>query len=118
MALGQAAGVAASLSIESGATPRAVSIDDLQERLLAAGAVLIYYRDVAPGHPHYRALQRLGLMGLIPEWEARLDEAATTGDARIWSAALDLPVPGEFRAGVTTRGELLTLLMSVRTSQQ
>jgi hypothetical protein len=39
-AMGEAAGTAAALSLESDCSPRAVSVETLQERLRGAGAVL------------------------------------------------------------------------------
>ena len=112
MALGQAAGIAAALSVESGVQPRTVDVSALQERLLGQQAVLIYYRDAAASHPHYRSLQYFGLRGLVPQWEARLDEPASQDDAAQWSAAAGVVIPPQFRSGITTRGELLTLLRS------
>jgi hypothetical protein len=40
MAMGQAAGTAAGLAIEAGATPRDVPADRLRARLAAGGAIL------------------------------------------------------------------------------
>jgi FAD dependent oxidoreductase len=113
MALGQAAGVAASLSLETGTSVRAIPLRRLQDGLLQAGAVLIYYRDAHPGDPHYRALQHFGLRGLVPEWEARLGEAATEEDTDRWLRATGSAAPPGYRAGVTTRGELLEMLLPV-----
>ena len=42
MALGQAAGLAAALCIEAGLAVEDVDIDQLQQRLLEQGAVLVY----------------------------------------------------------------------------
>ncbi|HEX6069129.1 MAG TPA: FAD-dependent oxidoreductase [Longimicrobiaceae bacterium] len=111
MALGQAAGIAASRAVETGAPVRGVEIEPLQDRLIAAGAVLIFYRDAAPGDPHYRALQHFGLRGLVPGWEARLGEVAAGEDAARWIAAAGGAPPPAYRPGATTRGELLEMLL-------
>jgi hypothetical protein len=111
MALGQAAGEAAALSIDSGAAPRAVGLRSLQDRLIANGAVLIFYRDAAPGDAHYRALQHFGLRGLLPGWEARLGERAADAEAEQWISAAGGAAPAGYVAGRTTRGELLDLLL-------
>jgi hypothetical protein len=105
MALGEAAGTAASLAIEGGVAPRQISLDSLQHHLLEHQAVLIYYEDLDPAHPAYTAIQQLGLWGYLPAWRARPDEAVTEAEAKAWlqQAALELDyVPGE-----TLRGELL-----------
>lgn len=111
MALGQAAGTAAALSIEAGVPVRKVEVARVQDRLLEQGAVLIYFSDAKPGHPHYRALQHWGLRGMIPGWEARLDQAVTPETAAQWVRSAGGRMPPGYRPGVTTRGELLTLLL-------
>jgi hypothetical protein len=107
MAMGQAAGVAAALSIEDNVQVRKVDMPKLQQRLLEQGAVLIYYRDATPEHPHFRALQFFALRGLLPEWRARLDESVSTGDAARWLAACGIERLLKYVAGKTTRGEFL-----------
>jgi hypothetical protein len=77
MALGEAAGLAASLAVERSTPVRSVSLTELQTELLQMEAVLFYFKDLAPGHPAYAAFQMLGLRGLFPEWEARPDEPVT-----------------------------------------
>ncbi len=77
MALGQAAGIAAGLSIEDEVIVRRVDLAKLQSRLLKEKAVLIYFNDITPEHPAYEAVQYFGLRGLLPEWQARADEKVT-----------------------------------------
>lgn len=76
MALGQAAGAAAAIAIDSGAPVQSVSIDALQRRLLDEGATLIYFDDMRPGDEGFAEAQRLGLAGKIPGWSARGAHAA------------------------------------------
>ncbi len=97
MALGEAAGTAAALAVAAGVPPREVDRTALQLALLDQGAVLIGFRDARPGDAHWPALQMMALRGLMPGWEARLDEPIETDEARL------LGVP----AGVT-RGAALS----------
>ncbi|MEW6304939.1 MAG: FAD-dependent oxidoreductase [Verrucomicrobiota bacterium] len=106
MALGHAAGVAASLSIEQNVVPRNVNLEQLQRVLLMQGAVLMYYSDVGPKHPHFEALQYFGLRGLVPEWQAGLDKPATEKDVQLWMRVTKLRA-ARYEPGTTTRGEFL-----------
>ena len=111
MALGQAAGAAAALALERNVPPRRVDVAELQRRLVRAGAVLIYYRDVPPGHPAFAAVQWAGLRGLIPEWEACPDAPITAEQAQAWLRAAGV-VDGalKFEADVTSRSAFLQAL--------
>jgi hypothetical protein len=110
MALGQAAGVAASLSIRAGVPVRSVDVASVQDELLRQGAVLIFFRDAQPGQPHFEALQFWALRGLLPEWEARLGERVDTATAARWVEASGVARPAAYRPGRTTRGALLEML--------
>ncbi len=114
MALGEAAGVAAALSIRQGVPPRKVSVWALQRELLGRQAMLIYFEDVRPGDEHYEALQLLALRGALEheDWRARLDEPAAAEQAQEWAGRLGIPVPDGFAAGKTARGRLLELLLA------
>lgn len=102
MALGEAAGCAAALAVDTPCDVRSVSVATLQERLLDHGATLVYLRDMRPGDPDYAAVQRLALQGFFPEWEAALDRTPDAATARLWSRLSGLDVqPG----GPTTRRE-------------
>lgn len=107
MALGEAAGTAAALSVEREVEPRDVPVPTLQRALLDAGATLVYYEDADPDHPAYPALGFLGVRGFVPGWEADLDDAVdaeTAGDWIAWAGADLEREPGE------TRGSLLRRL--------
>jgi hypothetical protein len=111
MALGEAAGEAAALAIEQKCPPRRVPVADLQRRLLAQGAVLMYYSDLKPGDPHFAAAQFLAVRGYLGDaWNARLDAPVTAADAQRWCERAAIPVPSAFEAGRTSRGELLSLV--------
>ena len=97
MAMGEAAGTAATLAIAFDLPARSVPIASLQRDLVAGGAMLVYFRDVPPADPAFAALQILGVRGAIPEWDARLDDPATTAEWERWAliagVASDLPTP-------------------------
>lgn len=61
MALGQAAGVAASVAIETNRANRAIDVAELQRRLIAQGAVLVYFKDSKPGDAGNAELQKQAL---------------------------------------------------------
>ncbi len=73
MAIGQAAGVAASLAIDNDVKLQNVDIEKVQDALLEQGATLMYYKDVSPSSPHFKMVQYMGLRGYLPGWEADLD---------------------------------------------
>jgi hypothetical protein len=110
MSLGEAAGAAASLSIETGKPVQKIDVARLQDQLLRHGAVLMYYSDAQPGHLHFSALQYWGLRGLIPDWEARLDDRVDRETAARWIGAAGGTAPGGYLPGSSTRGDLLNLL--------
>ncbi|MCC7492630.1 MAG: FAD-dependent oxidoreductase [Fimbriimonadaceae bacterium] len=91
MAMGEAAGAAAALSLAAGCAPRAVKLLDLQRELLRRGAVLLYYQDAQPGEPHYEALQLLGLRGLVAGWKANLAAPLAAAEAAQLGVPLGTP---------------------------
>lgn len=68
MALGQAAGAAASLAIDNNVKVQDVNVPKLQDRLLDEGATLFYYRDMKPSDPEFKTAQLKGLRGEISDW--------------------------------------------------
>jgi hypothetical protein len=92
MALGQAAGVAANLAIQSGGEVRTVDIRRLQRALLDGGQVLAYYRDLSGSEPYFRAMQYYGVRGLFPYWEAEPNRAVLRGEAIQWLESLGMKV--------------------------
>jgi len=85
MALGEAAGVAAYLSIISKLPPRQISVAKLQKLLLAQGAMLIYLNDVPLSHPYYAALQIAGCYGCFPGYSARPNDPIDRPTSLNWS---------------------------------
>lgn len=115
MALGQAAGAAASLAIDGLTKIRNISITDLQTRLLEQKVTLIYYRDVIPSDPDFNMVQVLGIRGYLPEWTANLNQPVDESTLVSWRELSDLPLP--FEAGKATRGEVLKVIFqNIRTN--
>jgi hypothetical protein len=80
MALGEATGMAAHLSIDSNVTPREVPPAVLQRLLVERGAVVTFFEDVPFNDPHFEALQYLGARGLNRGYRAGMDELLTRAD--------------------------------------
>lgn len=106
MALGQAAGVAAAQAVQSGLPMQELSVPAIQDKLLGAGASLIYFKDVSPSSPDYAMVQKMALAGYIPEWEARLDDAPTSEELETFRSLSGLRLP----SGPATRKEILRFI--------
>jgi len=65
MLTGQGAGVLAALSIKQKKKVRDVPVRMVQEELLKAKAYLIPFVDVKPDDPHWEAIQRVGVSGIL-----------------------------------------------------
>ena len=85
MAMGQAAGIAASISIDTQTKIRNVSIAMLQDKLIKQKATLFYCRDIRVDSPDFEMVQYMGLLGYLPDWEARLDASVDAETATLWS---------------------------------
>ena len=66
-ALGQAAGLAAALSVQSDQNPHEIDITELQRKLHQRGAYTFYTSDVTPESPYFEAIQFLGNRGLFQD---------------------------------------------------
>lgn len=65
MLTGQAAGVLAALCVLQKKQPRSISVRDVQNKLLKAGACILPYIDVLPTHKHFAVIQRIGATGIL-----------------------------------------------------
>ena len=65
LGIGQAAGALAAWCIQEDKPPAEVSVRAVQQALLDAGAYLMPYIDVAPDHPYFAAIQRIGATGIL-----------------------------------------------------
>jgi hypothetical protein len=84
MALGQAAGIAASIAIDNGTAMADVPIQQLQEKLLDGGATLIYFKDLSVTDPDFKMAQEMALKGYLSDWNANLDSTLDASTARLW----------------------------------
>ena len=109
MALGQAAGVAASVAIDDQSKVRHVNEQKIQRVLLDQKATLIYYRDVKYSDPDFIFVQRMGMLGYLPEWEARLSAPVDKATLTSWSKLSGLKL-GEEELKLT-RKQLLEKIM-------
>lgn len=66
-ALGQAAGIAAALAIKQKVQLRKVKVPDIQELLHQKGAITIYFSDVLPDSPYFKATQYFGQKGFFTQ---------------------------------------------------
>lgn len=107
MALGEAAGTAVNLALRHDVAARLVPIDQLQSDLAAAGVFLIYHRGVTPDEPALPVIQYLGVRGILPEWDLRLDDPVTGEEQMRWAAMLGVDKP--LAAGQSRRQVLLNL---------
>lgn len=65
MTIGQAAGMAAAISIKQDIQPRDLSLRKVQQHLLDAGAWLLPFVDTTPDDGFFQSLQRLGVSGVL-----------------------------------------------------
>ncbi|GAA3400018.1 FAD-dependent oxidoreductase [Paenibacillus hodogayensis] len=86
MQIGYAAGVAADVSLASRLDVRNISVDRLQDELLADKQVITYIQDEPWGTPTSRAVQYFGARSFFPGYEAKPDEAVTVELASQWIA--------------------------------
>ena len=109
MALGQAAGIAASVSIDKNLSPKQVNIEDIQKILIKQKATLIYFRDIEPDHPDFAMLQYMGLKGYLPDWEAKPDLILDEKTAVEWSELSGISI----NLGEKTRGDVLRSIYEI-----
>lgn len=109
-ALGQAAGITASLAIDRNTSVQNVDIHELQDSLLAQKATLIYFRDIRPGDSDFKLSQYMGLRGYLPEWDANLQLPIDETTLHQWSALCGFRPKTSI--GKSTRKEVLSEIYS------
>ncbi len=107
MAMGQAAGVASVISIETRNTVQDINPGTLQEKLLGQGAVLIYFEDAGPEDPDYALVQFMGLKGILTSWRADLDKMVEPSNAEAWAEKAGLSTMPHFLPGKTSNRDFL-----------
>lgn len=103
MALGQAAGIAASIAIDENKTVQNIAIQTLQQYLIKERATLIYFEDIKLGSPDFEMVQYMGIRGYLPEWEARLSDTADEDCLKQWREMSGIDIPSDLHL----RGEIL-----------
>lgn len=63
--IGEAAGIIAALATKQGIEPREVSVRDVQREVLAGGGYLLPFLDLPATNPHFGAIQRVGVTGIM-----------------------------------------------------
>lgn len=92
MAIGQAAGVAASIAIQDDVKVQNVDREKLQNILIDQNVTLIYYKDLNVSSPDFKMVQYLGLRGFLPEWNADLDKKIDNETLRLWNSLLEYEI--------------------------
>lgn len=105
MAIGQAAGITASISIQDKVKVQNINIQKLQNLLIDQNATLIYYKDVNVSSEDFRMVQYMGLKGFLPGWKACLNDPIDKETFNAWSklSGMDL----DYTSEKTTRKEIL-----------
>ncbi|MBD8388786.1 FAD-dependent oxidoreductase [Dysgonomonas sp. BGC7] len=111
MALGEAAGIAASIAIDNSGNVRNISPFSLQEKLLSNGATLIYFKDLKNTDPDFSLVQKLALKGFFPNWDARLDKPLDNITAALWKKLSGKEIDN---IGKTRREVIHTLFKNLR----
>jgi hypothetical protein len=111
MALGQAAGVASSLAIDTNSKIKNVDIDRMQEILVEQKATLIFYKDIRPEDPNFEMVQFMGVRGYLPEWNAELSKTIDNECLLRWKTLSNIKLD-TVQAGKSTKGDVLKEIYS------
>ena len=95
-ALGEAAGVAASMALKGGKELRDVDVSRLQQALLTRGCKLFFYPDVDARTEDFAAIQRMSLLGAADgdaTYRFHPEQAIPLGEfCRLVVAGMDIPI--------------------------
>ena len=105
MAIGQAAGITASISIQDKVKVQNVNIQKLQDYLIDQNATLIYYKDVNVSSEDFRMVQYMGLKGYLPDWEACLNDPIDKETFNAWMKLSGMNL--DYTSGKVTRKDIL-----------
>jgi len=92
MALGQAAGIAAALSIDDKVKVQNIDMLKLQDLLIQQKATLIYFQDIDNTAPEFPLIQRMGLQGYLPDWKADVNTPVNQSTLSEWRRLSGLPL--------------------------
>lgn len=137
-AMGQAAGLAAHVALKAKVSVNKVSVEEIQNLLHDRGAMTIYFSDVPPTSPHFKAAQYFGTRGFfhhitdprtitwqtpklrfglqysvaMPHHEAQLDQTLDEALRSRWQKLMPLPDATKPQS----RREWITMAYQVRRS--
>lgn len=106
MAVGQAAGIASSMAIDEKIKLKNINRVQLQENLVKQGATLIYFKDITPTDSDFVMVQKMGLLGYLPDWNARLNEYIDAEAIQLWEHLSGKKL--NYLQGKTLRKEVLS----------
>lgn len=112
MAIGQAAGISASIAIDDHVKIQNVCPDKLQEKLLDQKVTLIYFRDILYTDPNFRLVQYMGLRGYLPDWDAKLHAPIDNETLKVWQSLCKQPLLN-VECGKTNRLDVLKQIYSL-----
>ncbi|MDR2969717.1 MAG: FAD-dependent oxidoreductase [Tannerellaceae bacterium] len=95
MAMGEAAGIAASLAIDTDCKIKNVEMETLQAKLIEQKSTLIYFRDININDPDFAMVQYMGLRGYLPDWNARLNDAVDDTTVYLWRSLSRMDIKKE-----------------------
>ena len=97
MHIGESAGCAASLALESNISPSTINTDKLQKRLLDTGIMVSFFngRDMSDLSTESKATQFLGSKGFFDSYDVHPEKLLTTKLARQWAAITETLVTNE-----------------------
>lgn len=94
--LGQAAGAAAVLAIDSGQELSELDVNSIQNELIQQGSFLFFYKDLTGDAPEFKAVQKLSLLGAVDSednYYFRADQPISMGEfARMVVKGLQIPI--------------------------
>ncbi len=105
MHIGETAGHAAALALESGVAPGEVDVEALQRRLVENRVMLTFFNefDMATDAQWVSAVQFLGTKGFFSSYNAKPDDPLTKGTGEIWARAFGRLMDGLHDAGICAR---------------
>ncbi|MDR2921689.1 MAG: FAD-dependent oxidoreductase [Tannerella sp.] len=110
MAMGEAAGIAASLAIDTNCKIKNVEMEALQNKLIEQKSTLIYFCDVDINDPDFAMVQYMGLRGYLPDWHARLHDTVCEETAILWKALSQ----ADIKKGSNRRDVLKTIYKNLK----
>lgn len=112
MAMGQAAGIAAALSIDNNIKVQNIDILKLQDILVKQKATLIYFKDIDITNPEFPLAQRMGLRGYLTDWEANINKPIDKSTLSEWQRLSGLSLES-VQINVTPRLDVLKMIDTV-----